>query len=139
MTANGEPINAWQPRAVGVRIHPATRYRLHLDRPVLEARVDLTDAMGDPIKASAQYVFELSVSMNTPGNDPTTLYRWDQSVLTEADHRERYDSVTRSYVFPLTLENFDIAAHSTRLRVVATLADGRVLNASAPVVVVDPR
>jgi hypothetical protein len=126
---------AWVPRVESIRIHPATRYRWHAGRPVLEARVELRDAMEDPMKASALYAFELGLAMSEAAGARETLYRWDQRVVTEQDHGERYDAVTRSYVFPLTLESFEAARRATRLTAVVDLPDGRRLRATSPVVV----
>ncbi|MEO0587776.1 MAG: hypothetical protein AAF078_09065 [Planctomycetota bacterium] len=129
---------AWQPQVTTVRIHPATRYRMRDGQAVLEARVELDDQMGDPMKASAGFAFELSTAGDTPGSAPETLYRWDERVATLDEQSARYDAVTRAYVFPLTLNNFDAALRSTRLRVAVTLPDGRTLLDAAPLVVLQP-
>lgn len=128
---------AWRPSAVAIRIHPATQYRMLNETPVLEVRIELTDTMGDPIKASASYRFDLA--LEGVSDIDSRFYQWDERVMTEADHRERYDAVTRSYVFPLTLGNFDAAEHPTRLSARVELANGEVLEASAPVVAADRR
>ncbi|MEM1208572.1 MAG: hypothetical protein AAGI54_04830 [Planctomycetota bacterium] len=122
-----------------MRVHPATQYRMLDDAPVLEVRIELNDTMGDPIKASARYRFELVRDDIDLNETDALFYRWDEVVQTEADQVERYDPVTRSYVFPLTLENFAPADHTTRLRARADLPGGRTLEASAPLISRDRR
>ncbi|MEO0963656.1 MAG: hypothetical protein AAFY08_00935 [Planctomycetota bacterium] len=131
--------DAWRPVPVSLRIHPATQYRLLDGEPVLEVRVELFDDMGDPIKASGSYQFELTRDGVGLDDAEAMFYRWDEIVRSESDQLERYDAVTRSYVFPLTLDSFAPAEHATRLRARADLPGGRTLEASAPLISRDRR
>ncbi|MEM6333754.1 MAG: hypothetical protein AAF823_10495 [Planctomycetota bacterium] len=136
VTADGSKV--WQAQVATVRIHPATRYRVHDGKPVLEARVELRDQMADPMKASAAFAFELATVGTTPGSAPHTLYRWQRRVATLVEQEKHYDAVTRAYVFPLEITDFVSAGLSTRLSVAVTLPDGRTLLDSAPLVVLQP-
>ncbi|MEM9251002.1 MAG: hypothetical protein AAGB29_01515 [Planctomycetota bacterium] len=130
-TSQNKP-SVWQPVATSMRVHPATQYRTLDNSPVLEVRVEMTDSLGDPIKVSAIYRFELSG--DGINDEDTQYYAWDERVLTKTDHLKRYDAVTRCYVFPLALDDFDAANQPTRLWAQAQLIDGRKLEAMAQVV-----
>ncbi len=117
---------AWVPQATTMRVYPATRFTHHNDEPVLEARVELFDDMGDSVKGSGSYRFELR-DANGTGDERQRLYTWDVDVLTLKDHQEHYDPITRSYVFPLRLDDAAVAQRQTVLRVVFTRAEGKRL------------
>jgi len=128
--------DVWRPRPTTLRIFPSSRFVTAESEtgahPVLEARVELTDAMGDAIKAPGR--FRLDVHGASPSRDPIAgprLYTWDVPVRTLAQQRTHYDSVTGSYLFRLKLYEPQTARRGAGLRVVFTPADGSRLEASA--------
>lgn len=111
----------WFPRAVDLEVHPATRYVREADTIRLEARIELIDQFGEPIKDIGTLRFELG-EVDEEGNlievdgQPRRL-RWTEELLTEEDQRKRWDPVSRCYLVPLNLDeaDFDLPAGQTRL------------------------
>ena len=128
-----EPVaelkGAWTPRPVAMRIYPSTRFLREGGVPVLDARVELFDAMGDATKASGQARFELlngpSVSEQGP---PAVLYRWDITQNTLQDQQTYFDPITRSYAYPLRVDDSEVADRPVYLRVTFTLPAGERLS-----------
>jgi hypothetical protein len=121
---NGAAAQAWWPWPTGVRVHPATRFAMHNHEPVLEARIELLDALLDATKGSGTFRLELldaAGPMNAP-RSARQLYVWDLALMTLEDQQQHYDPVTRSYYFPLKLDDFEVAQRPTRLRVTFTPA-----------------
>ena len=87
-TKGGEPADAaaevavWRPRPVSIRVYPSTRLVVQDGEAILEARVELSDEMGDPIKAPGEFRLELY-------SDETKqqLYAWRVRVLTLDEQR----------------------------------------------------
>lgn len=121
----------WDPKPVGMRVYPSTRYVLEDNVPLLEACIELLDAMRDPIKSSGTVRCELFASSGTGRALGERLYSWDVKLQTLADQRAYYDPITRGYLFRLKLDNFDIASQDTALRVTFTPTDGPRLQAEA--------
>lgn len=124
--ADGEP--AWHPQAVAVRVYPTTRFALSEGQVVLEARIELVDAMGDPVKASGLFAVALE------GSDPVgltpqdrTLYRWQISVRTLDDQKRHYDPVTQTYLFNLKLREMAAPREAVVAKASFTTLDGKVL------------
>ena len=131
----GRPVaelsDAWVPRPVALRIYPATRFVLEDGVAMLDARVELFDAMGDATKASGLARFELfdgPSSGNAVSGGPGLLYRWDIPLITLGDQRTYYDPVTATYAFPLKIDSLDAIKDEVHLRATLNLAAGQRLN-----------
>lgn len=132
----GRPVvelqDAWVPRPVALRIYPSTRFVEDEGVPMLEACIELFDALGDSTKGSGLARFELYHGPST--GDPTTkggpaavLYRWDIALTRLADQQAYYDPVIRGYAFPLRIDSLDVADRPVYLRVSFGLATGEHL------------
>ena len=127
-------VEAWQPRAESLRIYPSTRFVQERDTPLLEARVELLDAMGDSIKGSGRARFELRAAGENPGlEEGRLLYSWDVAITTLEDQRDYYDPVTRAYLLRLRLTDAAITQRQVLLRVSLETVDGRRLTDAQPV------
>lgn len=121
----------WSARPVSVRIYPSTRFVLERDRPILEARIELFDQMGDPMKQSGQVRCELYAVSDESTGPGTLVHRWDVVMSTLEDQRLYYDPITRGYVYRLVIDEVGIARRPTRLQVVFETPDGRRLSTAA--------
>lgn len=123
---------SWHPTPVSMRVYPSTRFVQEKKGSALEARVELTDEMGDPVKAVGAFRLELFAieRAGEPGIG-RRLYSWDASTLTLDEQHSYYDSITRAYLFRLKLEEATTPDHDTLLQVMFTAADGRRLEAQA--------
>ena len=125
---------AWAPRPEGLRIYPSTRFVREGDTPLLEARIELLDAMGDSIKASSRTRFELRAAGENPGvEEGRLLYSWDVAIASLEDQRDYYDPVTRAYLIRLRLTDDQITQRQVVLRVTLETVDGRRLSDEQPV------
>ncbi|XAL97953.1 hypothetical protein OT109_10110 [Phycisphaeraceae bacterium D3-23] len=102
----------WFPRAVNVRVHPATRYVVDHDELILEARIELLDQSDEPIKDVGRFICELA-SVDDNGevevvNGRPRLIHFELDVLTAEDHAEYWDPIARAYVLPLEVGPTDI-------------------------------
>ncbi|MEX0886046.1 MAG: hypothetical protein WD009_06365 [Phycisphaeraceae bacterium] len=107
----------WRPEAEAMRILPGPRFVDEPARALLEVRVELADAMGDSVKASGVYRFELfdaAASEQTVGARDTV---WEIDVVRLEEHEAHYDPVTRAYAFRLALEAEEAPAMARLLRV----------------------
>lgn len=121
--------DAWWPRPVAVRVYPSTRFvSAHDAQALLEARLELADEMGDPLKAPGEFRLELF-------SDTTDrqLYAWRVRALTLDEQKMFYDPITRTYLLRLKLDPAALAEASPRLRVTFALAGGGRLQDEAPV------
>lgn len=125
------PAEAWSPRPVAMRVYPSSRFVQDRGQTVLEARVELLDAMNDSVKASGQFQLELLTDPRRGAESPRRLYAWTVPVLSLAEQRRHYDSVTRAYLFRLSLDDLAIPRRDTLLRVMFTPAEGERLEAEA--------
>ncbi|MFI4860977.1 MAG: hypothetical protein ACIAXF_09885 [Phycisphaerales bacterium JB063] len=104
-------LPAWFPRAVDVRVHPATRYVVDHDELILEARVELLDQSGEPIKDVGRFVCELGAvgedgAVAVVEGRPRVIH-FELDVLSAEDHAEYWDPIARSYVLPLRVGEVD--------------------------------
>ena len=116
---------------VSLRVYPSTRYVREDGVPLLEARVELLDAMGHPIKASGILRCELFTADSSGSVLGERLYSWDVQMQTITDQHSYYDPVIRGYLFRLKLDNFDVAEMDTALRVTFTPVSGARMQAEA--------
>lgn len=117
-------VAVWQPGPVALRIFPSTRYVQEQGQPLLEARIELLDAMGDSIKAAGQMQLELFASDPAGLTLGRRLYLWNAAVLTLEDQREHYDPITRTYLFRLELDDLAVTQRPTVLRATFVPAAG---------------
>ncbi len=123
-----EGSSFWRADPVSMRIYPSTRFVMESEKPLLEARIELFDAMGDSIKSSGRVRAELFAVSDSPSKTiGHRLYIWNISLQTLEDQQVYYDPITRGYIFRLKLDEFDIAMKSTLLRMTFTLPTGNRL------------
>ncbi|MEM1210667.1 MAG: hypothetical protein AAGI68_00055 [Planctomycetota bacterium] len=120
----------WHPVASQLRVFPTTRFVIERGRPVLEARVEVLDPMGHPLKTSGQFRFELFAAPSGADRATQKLYTWNQSLSTADDQREHFDPVTFAYRFQLQLRDQALESRPTILRVTLTTPAGPRLTTS---------
>ena len=105
-TANTLAEPHWKPIAVRMRVYPTTRFVSDSGKPVLEARIEMLDEMGDSVKASGLWRIELLSGGETRViRDPRKLlYSWQVQAMTLAQQQRLYDPVTRAYHFRLQMD-----------------------------------
>ena len=131
---DGEMADAWRPQPVALRIYPSTRFVRERDTPLLEARIELFDEMGDSIKSSGQVRFELFAAGYAPGIDVgRLLYSWDIALADLTDHQRYYDPITRGYLFRLRLDSAQITRREVLLRLTFQPLEGARLIDEQPV------
>ncbi len=142
-TATGAPVvpkddikpgSYWRPEVKSIRVYPSTRFIRESGRAILEARFELYDEMGDPVKAAGTFRVELYSIDESLGNAPQRLlYSWSADTLTLGQQREHYDPITRGYLFRLGVDNLKAAREATLLKVSFTPAGRPRLEAEAVV------
>ena len=122
----------WRSRPQHMRVYPSTRFVQDGSGSVLEARIELTDEMGDPVKGTGRFRLELFTHSQAGHTGMgRRLYSWDVSVLTLADQRLHYDAITRAYLFRLRLDETQTAASHTVLQVTLMASEGWRLESQA--------
>jgi hypothetical protein len=126
----------WAFRPVSMRVHPFTS--LVMDRDiglVLDARIELVDAMGDTSKGLGTFRFELYADQLTEGREGEgqRLYFWEGSVATLDETRQHYDSITRTYAFKLQLHESPQRNRQLRLAVQFDGVWGKRLTAASAI------
>ncbi|QQE13580.1 hypothetical protein JD969_09015 [Planctomycetota bacterium] len=125
---------AWQPKPIALRIYPSTRFVVKDKTQILEARVELFDEMGDSIKGSGIYAFELLEAVGpTSGGAGSKLYAWNIDLTTLQAQEKYYDPIARSYFFPLEMHESKVAQQGGVLHVVYTPVVGRRLDTQQPI------
>ena len=126
--------DVWQPQPVRMRVYPSSRFAVQPERQlvVLEARIELLDEMGDPIKGVGQYHFKL---LGESGRGRTTrdrrLYTWDVPMFTLPAQQSRYDKITGTYLFRLKMHEASSPPRDTTLQVWFVPSGGHRLEAEA--------
>jgi hypothetical protein len=124
----------WMPVPTSVRVYPSTRFIKESGRAILEARFELYDEMGDPVKYAGAFQIELFSVDESLGNTPRRLlYTWNAELSSLEQQREHYDPITRGYLFRLGVDNLKIARQVTLLKVVFAPIDRARLEAEAEV------
>ncbi len=120
----------WKIEPIDMRVYPSTRFVRGPEQGVLEVRIELFDEMGDSVKAVGRIHIELYATRrrDRPSLD-RRLYAWEASLLTLEKQLRYYDPITRTYMFPLSLDSLSVARDATMLRVTFVLPDGRRLEA----------
>jgi hypothetical protein len=113
--SGGGPV--WRIKPVRLRIYPSTRFVREKGTAVLEARIELLDDAGDPIKGVGDFRFDL-FGLSRAGQAPMgqRLYSWDVSMLTLEANRQHYE-ITRTYLFRLKLDDLSLAQAPVQLQV----------------------
>ena len=118
----------WRPQPVAARIYPSTRFLKKNNKPILEARIELLDEMGDSVKGGGWVSFELLEDIGPVGSGAgTQLYTWDVDLTTLHSQKQYYDPVSRGYLLQLLLDEYKIAQKGAVLKVVFTTAEGKRL------------
>ncbi len=108
----------WWPVPVRMRVYPASRFAGGDGYIVLEARIEMVDAMDDSVKAAGRFRFELIDAERDGGSRiDRRLYSWDVPLLTLEHQRHHYDSVTRTYLFRLRMDEQLVPRKSMKLLV----------------------
>ena len=129
----GDASDVWRPRAESLRIYPSTRFIESDGQTLLQARVELRDQMGDAIKAAGTLRFDLFASSASGEALGERLYHWGVDMITLADQKAHFDSVTRTYQYRLRLDDATASQQPTVLRVTFNRAsDGKRLQGQAP-------
>lgn len=124
--------NPWRPEPMAMRIYPSTRFSKSGNQWIVEARIELMDAMGDSIKSSGQIHFELRSTGSISGSEQTQdFYKWDITLKTLEDQQVAYDPVSRAYLFRLKLGKNQPPAVATTLFATFFRADGQRFDAKA--------
>jgi hypothetical protein len=126
LTLTGAGMDMFAP--VKMRLHPLSR----IQNSTIEARIEFTDQFGDVGKGVGAAAFELfTYNSILPSHEGTSLATWHMNILTPAENRLHWDSITRTYLFTLPLEG-DNATHAGKYTLVArvTLANGQKLTDS---------
>ncbi len=126
--SNLDISSVWKIEPVRIRVYPSTRFIATDEQSILEARVELIDEMGDPIKATG--LLRLELFARHMAGDPgigRRLYVWDASILTLEEQRSYYDSITRTYLLRLKLDDEATARRDTILDVTFTSTEGQRL------------
>lgn len=103
-TSTGTVSARWPFWPTRMRIHPLTSVTLESKdaRPFIEARVEFKDRFADVVKSVAQFRFELHESKPDEGpGKPLRIWNVDLGDLEQ--NELHWDSVTRTYLFRLTL------------------------------------
>ncbi len=131
--ANATAANAWQPQPVAIRVYPTSRFVENDGATILEARIELIDAMEDPIKGAGQFRFDVYTNAGSIRKPLVgeKLYTWDVPLLSLIDQRQHYDRITQAYLFRLKLYDINTAQRATLLRTIFTPITGNRLEAEA--------
>jgi hypothetical protein len=114
----------WRSVPISIRVYPSTRFIKESGRAILEARFELYDDMGDPVKYAGAFRIELLSVDEALGNTPRRLlYTWNADVMTLDQQREHYDPIIRGYLFRLGVDDLRIARQTTLLKVTFTPVD----------------
>ena len=125
---------AWEAAPVAMRIYPSTRFVREKGVPMLEARIELFDEMGDSIKSSGHVRFELFAAGDAPGIDTgQMLYSWDIPLVDLEDQRQYYDPITRGYLLRLETRSTAVAEQQVLLRAMFQPPEGERLTDEQPV------
>ncbi len=124
--------DVWEIRPVRMRVYPSSRFIREDNKPLLEARVEFFDASGDSTKAVGEMRFELftagAAAQTTSGQ---RLYAWAVPMRSMEQNNLFYDSVTRTYLFRLSLDSLSIIRDQTRLKVTLTPVRGPRIDTEA--------
>ena len=126
----------WPFVPVAMRIHPfsAIEFERQSRTYVLNARIELLDRLGDMTKGVGNFRFELYRAPREAGlatREGTLEYSWQAPLITLEENRQHFDSITRTYLFRLKMDQ--PPQSGSKLVLVAQFTDpgGRRLSAQA--------
>lgn len=120
----------WVAQPVRSRVYPSTRFVREEDAAVLEARIELLDEMGDPIKGVGHWHFELFAGDHRrDGMVSQRLYAWDVPMMLLDEQRLYYDRITRAYLFRLKIDSLAPTRRTTTFYATLVTPDGTRLEA----------
>jgi len=133
-----QQATTWPFVPMQMRVHPFTAVEVDRgDEGVrLEARIEMLDRLGDVTKAVGDYRFELYQMERDFYENPAEgklLYQWSAPMTTLEQNRRHWDSITRTYLFKLQMDQ--LPRVDGRLVLVTNFTDpgGRHLRAQAVV------
>lgn len=106
----------WDIRPARMRVYPTTRFVREASQGLLEARIELLDELDDPVKGVGEFHIEL-LSLNARGETGDRLYLWTVPMHTQAQNKEYWDAVSRTYLFRLKIDDAGMATDRMGLRV----------------------
>ena len=118
--------NFWPYWPAEMRIHPLTRLVIDTDtgETVIEVRIELLDIDGYTTRGCGQLRIDLHDALSgAPGQAMRT---WELDLRDPAVNRNRYDDVTRTYMFPLDTEMQQLP-EEPELRAYFLSADGQAI------------
>jgi hypothetical protein len=115
---------------VKMRLHPLSRLIAAPPAPsTVEARLEFTDQFGDVGKSVGNAHFEIfaydSIAFAHKGK---RLGQWDESLVTPDDNRNRWDAITRTYLFKLSPDGALAGTDRIVLTATFTLPNGEELS-----------
>jgi hypothetical protein len=120
----------WRAVPVDLRVYPSTRFIREENEPILEARLELFDEMGDSVKGAGKVFLELYAGDREGAREiGRRLYTWNLTLETLEDQRKYYDPITRAYLFRLKVDNLQVARRTTTLYVTLMQPGGKRLQA----------
>jgi len=127
-----EAVTFWRPSPTLMRVYPSSRFIEVDGRPMVEARVEFVDAMGDTLKVAGDVRLELYAA-NEAGDAETgdRLFAWQVKLHTLEHQQAHFDHITRAYRFRLGMEPLPQTVTQTILRVTYIGEDGQRLQARA--------
>jgi hypothetical protein len=134
-TATTPAEQHWKPIAVRMRVYPTTRFVSDSGKPVLEARIEMLDEMGDSVKASGAWQVELLTGGESriSREQRKLLYSWQVQAITLAQQQRLYDPVTRAYHFRLQMDQPANPQQAVTVSVTFTPPGGATLQASSTI------
>ena len=127
-TATGTVSARWPFWPTRMRIHPLTSLSLDSNDgdPFIEARIEFKDRFADVVKSDAQFRFELHEGK--PDQGPGKPLRiWNVDLRNLEQNELHWDTVTRTYLFKLTLSNTTVE-EGNYLRAYVLSVDGTQFN-----------
>jgi len=117
---------SWELQPRLIQLFPSSRFVREDGQTLLELRFEVLDDLGDSIKWPGTAQVELFVASNIqPIRTGQRLYGWRVDLLSVAQQRAHYDSVTRSYLLRLVVDEDRVAGRSTVLRAAFTSIEGQ--------------
>lgn len=100
-----EPADGtWRVEPLTLRVHPTTRIDADHRPALLNVRIEMFDAMGDPVKGAGRFDFTLlDAGRSDHRTTPQRVAIWRANVLDLDAQRRYHESVSRTYLFPLAL------------------------------------
>lgn len=132
-SAQRDPGAAWPFWPTSMRFHPLTRavHEGSANELVIEARIEFLDSDGETSKAAGQLTLQLYADVQSPSG-PDALRTWNQDLRDLSINRQRYDDITRTYLFRLEMDQTELP-QGAQLRAFFLSIDGQHLDAVGPV------